>query len=1309
VEGAGGGSWTSPLTSHAWAGSALFFTTGSGELWYVTPRGAARRACALEGWAADAALLALLPDRAVFAARHWATGRVQLRTRALLPTEALVCGALDHAWVRPRVEGDAGAGAHPVVAALCRTLSAALTLYPPPGAASLEPRHLLLTGQAAIPALPLAALARDYAFVRDAVVRAAHPGAARGAMESAGGATPPPSPAAAAAAAAEDALPRAAGVTRCLVAALEEAGLLDLAFFAAAGFPEGHDRAGEGGGGGGEGGEEEEEEEEGAAGGGGERAGASRFLSEHGHRARAPALPFHWRAALALARGAYLQAVWALCAEVPALAAGVIARSGGGGGGGGEEEEEGSRAPPPLPHPHSLLAARLAVLSSASEAGGDDRSALLAADLAGDSAALLGLLARAGARGVARARALVGALAGAAAEAARAGAPPPALPPPSPPHPALIARGALPLATVDTALRALSASHSARAAPLALAAALLRASLRERFTRAAARAEAGAVGAEGGGEAEEASARASVAWGGGAGCPPPPPTTTTAAAEADDDDAHATHWPPPHIATALEGVCGPRYEVHAPHAGTGRAPRVSDGLLPVAYAHPRGGAPAPPDGAPPRCPFAQLLSPDVVAGVARGARGGGGGGGGGGGAPPPPPAPVFLGLVLRGGTLRPRRPPPLPSPLPPITFDTLQRWAGSVAPAAVRIRAGGEGARGGGGGGGGGEGGEGEGDGEGGVELSLDAMIAAAGGGGGGDSGVPAPHPLAFAEAVARGRRRLRALARGAEDAVIGYWRFEAGEEELRAGADPHQRAEATTHFADASKQGLRGHVWGGSRVAWGACDAPFDPGDGVKVKAPRCLVGGCGAAAAAPAPPARNAADPHRPDDALFQSLSALAPWGAALPFHRATLGDVGVRPWDAVNASFTLELWAKAGCWEAGVGGGGGAGAGAEEGADSGEGGDGVGSGSSPRGAPVVAPIVLAARAEYRPQARAHALQWSLTVGADGSLSFASAAGGAGAAPPALASAPAAARLGAWAHYALTVDGGAAAKEAVARARANGAAADAAAAATGAGAGADADADAGAAHAPPPALPFPAGASPPLPPLAVRLYVNGALVAEGPVRAGEALPPHALVGAPGGVADEALLLAPGATARVSEVRLWAKRRSEEELNDTKDFHLDLAQGKRMSIAIRPARLPAKAPRAQAPQAQDAPAHAAHAHAHAAAHAAHAAGGGEDAPPPTPAKRLGLAAPPPPAAAKPRPGALGAPPAPQLGSEEEGAVRRAPLAAPAPGAGGGLGAPPPGVGGGKKAEMVRRAAAAAAAAAAAVGAPAAGGTSNAE
>jgi 5,10-methylene-tetrahydrofolate dehydrogenase/methenyl tetrahydrofolate cyclohydrolase len=39
---------------------------------------------------------------------------------------------------------------------------------------------------------------------------------------------------------------------------------------------------------------------------------------------------------------------------------------------------------------------------------------------------------------------------------------------------------------------------------------------------------------------------------------------------------------------------------------------------------------------------------------------------------------------------------------------------------------------------------------------------------------------VAFAEAVARGRRRLRALARGAEDAVIGYWRFEAGEEELR-------------------------------------------------------------------------------------------------------------------------------------------------------------------------------------------------------------------------------------------------------------------------------------------------------------------------------------------------------------------------------------------------------------------------------------------------------------------------------------------------------------------------------------------------
>jgi hypothetical protein len=72
VEGAGGGAWTTPITSHVWAGSALFFTTGTGELWYLTPRGAARRAAALEPWISDASLIAVLPDRAVFAVRHWA-------------------------------------------------------------------------------------------------------------------------------------------------------------------------------------------------------------------------------------------------------------------------------------------------------------------------------------------------------------------------------------------------------------------------------------------------------------------------------------------------------------------------------------------------------------------------------------------------------------------------------------------------------------------------------------------------------------------------------------------------------------------------------------------------------------------------------------------------------------------------------------------------------------------------------------------------------------------------------------------------------------------------------------------------------------------------------------------------------------------------------------------------------------------------------------------------------------------------------------------------------------------------------------
>jgi hypothetical protein len=1241
---------------------------------------------------------------------HAQTGRVQVRTRALFPTEALVSAALDHASVRPPPDvgllgGSGGSGGgvgggcpppHPVLAALAHTLSACVTLYPPRGVAGgADPTVVCVTGQGAVPALALASLARDYAFVRDAVVRAAHPAPA---CTSVGADAPA---ALAAAAAAADALPRAAGVTRALVGSLENAGLLDLAFFAAAGLPEGCAPGGGGGGGGGA------EEEDGDGVGGGSRG--VNFLDEFGHRARLLCAPFHWRASLACARGQYRQALWALLAEVPSLAGGVLEAVEGAAAGGGGDGAPSDDVALPLPHPASLLSTRCGLLARAAERGGDVRTALLALDVGGDYSGALQLLTRAGARALGVAAGLVGALAGAAADAARGGAPPPPTPPPTPHLPPLIAGGALPLAVLDTALGAISAAHKARAAPIALAAALLRGALRARFAAGAAAAEAAAAGGDGV-DADDAAARAAAAWG-AAGAPAGAPPVGGGGAT----------WPPPAVAAALEGVSGARFEVYPPHAASGRPARVGEALLPLPYAHPPHGGPAPPpDGAPPRCPFAPLLSHALLAALARAGRRGGGGTGAFVNAAPA--AAIFTGLTLRGGTLRPRRPPPLPANPPPLSFDTLQRWVGTVAAARRRGGRPGEGGGGAAGSGGGGEGGGGEEGAEGG--LSLEALIAAAGG----EHGVDGVTPGAFAEGVAVGRRRLRALPRGAEDAVVGYWRFEASEEELFArgggggggggarGAPPPATHDglslwATGAVRDLSKYGTHGFLFDGAaaggaraqRVAWGACDAPLDPGDGVKVKPPRALVAGAevsGAPGGADTLAGANCTP-------LAASLEPLAPWGAAFPFHRCTVGDVGVRPWDPVNAAFTLELWAKAGQWAAGGGGGGGGCGGGEEGA----GGDartpsttGEGSPNSPPGG---APVVLAARAEYLPAARAHGVQWALSVSPDGAVAFESPAlgaeggGGGGGAPAALRSPPGAAPFGVWAHYAVTVDGGGAAKEAVARARANGAAIEAWGAAGGGGA---------------PSLPFPPAAPgapphPPLPPLHVRLFVNGAQAAEGPVRAGEALPPHPLVGAPGGGADEALLLAPGAVARVAEVRLWAKRRSADELGDTKDFHLDLAQGKKMTISIKPARVPptttmttkaaqpaATPAKAPAPATlQLATAAAAEDEAPPRRHAGLAA-----PPPPAGGGRLGLAAPPPPAqgAAKPRAGAnpaaeggAGAPPQPPAA---KAADDLAPVAAPGkkPGALGGLAAPPPGVGGGKKAEMVRRAAAAAAAAA---------------
>jgi hypothetical protein len=51
----------------------------------------------------------------------------------------------------------------------------------------------------------------------------------------------------------------------------------------------------------------------------------------------------------------------------------------------------------------------------------------------------------------------------------------------------------------------------------------------------------------------------------------------------------------------------------------------------------------------------------------------------------------------------------------------------------------------------------------------------------------------------------------------------------------------------------------------------------------------------------------PPTPIDASLRLLCPLTSWAAAVPIARFSYADVGVRPFDAANASFTVELWAQ------------------------------------------------------------------------------------------------------------------------------------------------------------------------------------------------------------------------------------------------------------------------------------------------------------------------------------------------------------------------------------------------------------------
>lgn len=243
-------------------------------------------------------------------------------------------------------------------------------------------------------------------------------------------------------------------------------------------------------------------------------------------------------------------------------------------------------------------------------------------------------------------------------------------------------------------------------------------------------------------------------------------------------------------------------------------------------------------------------------------------------------------------------------------------------------------------------------------------------------------------------------------------------------------------------------------------------------------------------------------------------------------------------------------------------------------------------------------------------------------------SSSSGGGAASPAasasaslhsVASAPGAVPLGEWCHVAIVVDASAAAKEATARIKSAGAASDAAAARAGlpavtaaslqqqqqqaSAAGGGGAAGGGAATISPVARSPLVFDATPLPPATVRLFVDAAQVGEGKAVTALPLPLLDLPPAPGptpattgtaaapssashpafpslppqaaSVLDgsrDCLLIGPDFIGRMAEVRLWAKRRTADELSDSKDFHLDSAESKRtkMSVVIRPATLPA-------------------------------------------------------------------------------------------------------------------------------------------
>jgi hypothetical protein len=345
--------WQSPIVSHLWVGSAVLFTTTSGDVWYVTPTGRAVRVASLEGCMRDAVLITALPDRLVFACTA-KSGRIQIRYRAFSPLEPLVVSAIDMARVRPRARVSLKAAAlhsqlfgrdmHKVIEKLYPFLSASIAVYTatPSTAGASKGGNLQLvhgSGETAVSLLTLAAVARDYNFVKNMVARYATPSATHDGRSS-----------------------------RVLVAALQQAGLLDLAFYSAHGYaypdakprdttgqpPHVHAHA--------EGVEVDDS--------------LLPWLASTGFPFQIASIPSQWRAELGLLRDRTDQSIVALCAEDPHLA-GVVSQL-------LRKVQDVDTSHVKLPTPFSPAAVRLRALGASLLMGGNFRAALLCFDLAGD-------------------------------------------------------------------------------------------------------------------------------------------------------------------------------------------------------------------------------------------------------------------------------------------------------------------------------------------------------------------------------------------------------------------------------------------------------------------------------------------------------------------------------------------------------------------------------------------------------------------------------------------------------------------------------------------------------------------------------------------------------------------------------------------------------------------------------------------------------------------------------------------------------------------------------------------------------------